>query len=154
MDNGHTGKAGVAVKNTRILGIALLVFGLLVCLISVGQAADEAQVEKSFAQFQKDWIKKLNTEGKYGEKSMRIEKSSGGDAPYTAAYDVVKEAKSYEIKKTEQPATPYIGKVQYEIMTCTAQGKTAEEAKRGPFACTPRSDITEIFRFTGSKWVY
>ena len=105
-------------------------------------------------QFQKDWIKKLNAEGKYGEKSMRIDKSLGGDAPYTATYDVVKEAKSYEIKKTVQPATPYIGKVQYEIVTCTAQGKTPEEAKRGPFACNPRSDITEIFRFTGSKWVY
>ena len=154
MDNGHTGKARVTVKNTRILGIGLLVLGLLACLISVGQAADEALAEKSFVQFQKDWIKKLNAEGKYGEKSMRIEKASGGEASYTATYDVVKEAKSYEIKKTDQPATPYIGKVQYEIVTCTARGKTAEEAKRGPFACTPRSDITEIFRFTGSKWVY
>ena len=141
-------------KNTRILGTGLLVLGLLACLISAGQAADEAQVEKSFVQFQKDWIKKLNAQGKYGEKSMRIDKASGGEAPYTATYDVVKEAKSYEIKKTDQPATPYIGKVQYEIVTCTAQGKTAEEAKRGPFACTPRSDITEIFRFTGSQWVY
>ena len=141
-------------KNTRILGIGLLVLGLLGCLLSVGQAADEALAEKSFVQFQKDWIKKLNTEGKYGEKSMRIDRASGGDAAYIATYDVVKEPKSYEIKKTEQKATPYIGKMQYEILTCTAQGKTAEEAKRGPFSCVPRSDITEIFRFTGSKWVY
>lgn len=142
-------------KNARIFWIALLVLGLLGCLVSIGQTADEAALaEKSFVQFQKDWIKKLNAEGKYGEKSMRVDKALGGDAPYTATYDVVKEAKSYEIKKTDQKATPYIGKVQYEIVTCRAQGKTAEEAKRGPFSCTPRSEITEIFRFTGSKWVY
>jgi len=142
------------VKNIRILGIGLFLLSFLACPIAVGHAADEAQVEKSFVVFQKDWIKKLNTEGKYGEKSVRVDKASGGGAPFTATYDVVKEAKSYEIKKTDQPASPYIGKVQYEIQTCTAQGKTAEEAKRGPFTCQPRSEVTEIFRFTGSKWVY
>ena len=45
MGDCHTGKAGVAAKNTKILAMALLVFGLLGCLISFGQAADEAQVE-------------------------------------------------------------------------------------------------------------
>jgi hypothetical protein len=147
-------KAGFAVKNIKILGIGLLVLGFLGCLCSVGQAMDEAQVEKSFVQFQQDWIKKLNTEGKYGEKNMQVEKASGGGAAFIARYDVVKEPKSHQIKKTDQKATPYIGTMQYEISTCTAQGNTAEEARRGPFACEPKSEVTEIFRFTGSKWVY
>lgn len=117
-------------------------------------AADEAQVEKSFLEFQKDWIKKLNTEGKYGEKSMRIEKSPGNGAAFLASYDVVKEPKASHVKKTDQKATPYIGTVQYEIWTCSSKGITQEEAKGGPFHCEPRSETTEIFRFTGSEWVY
>lgn len=40
-------------------------------------AEEEAVVEKSFVQFQKDWIKKLNTEGKYGEKKRAGRQSVG-----------------------------------------------------------------------------
>jgi len=115
---------------------------------------DEAQVEQSFLQFQKEWIKKLNTEGKYGEKSMRVEKAPGDGSQFAASYNAVKEASGSHIKKTDQAATPYIGSMHYEIWACTAAGKTPEEAKRGPFKCELQTDMTEIFRFTGSKWVY
>lgn len=141
-------------KINKTLWIALLVLGFLGTHTSPLPAADDAQVEKAFQDFQKEWIKKLNTEGKYGEKSMRVEKSAGDGAGYTATYDVVKEPKSSQVKKTEQKATPYIGTVQYEIWTCSATGKTSEEAKRGPFNCRPSRETTEIFRFTGSKWVF
>jgi hypothetical protein len=147
-------KVRFPVKNIKILGIGLLVLGFLGCVCSVGQAMDDEQVEKSFVQFQKDWIKKLNTEGKYGEKSMQVDKASGGGSQFIAKYDIVKEAKAYKIKKTDQKATPYIGTVQYEISTCSANGNTAEEARRGAFTCEPKSEITEIFRFSGSKWIY
>ncbi len=147
-------KARVAVNKIRFIGIGLLILGLVASLASVGLAADEVQAEKSFVQFQKDWMKKLNTEGNYGEKSMRVDKASGGDAAFIATYDAVKEPKSYEIKKTDQKVTPFVGKILYEIVTCAAQGKTAEEARRGPFTCEPKTEITEIFRFSGGKWVY
>jgi len=80
---GANGKAGFAVTNIKILGVGLLVLGFLGCVCSVAQAMDEAQVDQSFVQFQKDWIKKLNTEGKYGEKGMRVEKSRV-DGSFTA----------------------------------------------------------------------
>jgi hypothetical protein len=141
-------------KIIKSLWLGMLVLGLLGIQAAPLRAADDAQVEKAFQDFQKDWIKKLNTEGKYGEKSMRVEKSPGDGAGYTASYDVVKEPKASHVKKTEQKATPYIGTVQYEIWTCSSMGKTQEEARGGPFSCQPRGDTTEIFRFTGSKWVY
>ena len=150
--NGY-GKPGGTDKIMKILWIGLLFFSFLGIHPSLLQAADETQVEQSFAQFQKDWIKKLNTEGKYGEKSMRVEKTPG-DSLYTAKYDAVKEAAGSRIKKTDQAATPYIGIMHYEIYGCTATGKTAEEAKRGPFKCELKTDTTEIFRFDGSKWIY
>jgi hypothetical protein len=141
------------VRSLQSLWIGLVVLGLLGCISSFAYAMDEAQVEQSFVQFQKDWIKKLNTEGKYGEKSVRVEKTSG-DGSYTAKYDALKEAAGSRIKKTDQAATPYIGTMHYEIHGCTATGKTAEEAKRGPYKCELKGDTTEIFRFNGTKWMY
>lgn len=117
-------------------------------------AIDEAQVEKTFQEFQKDWIKKLNTGGMYGEKNVRVEKSARDDAEFIATYDVVKEPKASHIKKTNEKATPYIGTIQYEVWTCKSIGKTPEEAKGGPFTCEPHGETKEIFRFTGDKWVY
>ena len=147
-------ESGDTVKIIKTLWVGLLFWGLLGIHPSPLRAADEVEAEKTFLEFQKDWIKKLNTVGKYGEKNMRVEKSPGDGAAFIASYDVVKEPKSSHVKKTNQQATPYIGTLQYEIWTCSARGKTPEEAKRGPFSCEPRSETTEIFRFTGSKWVY
>jgi hypothetical protein len=147
-------ESGDTVKTIKTLWFGLLLLSLLGISASPLRAADAAQAEQSFLEFQKEWVKKLNTEGKYGERNMRIEKSSGGGAEFIASYDVVKEPKSYQVKKTDQKATPYIGTLQYEIWTCSAMGKTQEEAQKGPFSCQPRSETTEIFRFTGSKWVY
>ena len=140
-------------KNIKILWVGLIVLGFLGCVCSVAQAMDEAQVEQSFVQFQKDWIKKLNTEGKYGERGMRVEKSPT-DGSFTAKYDEVREAPGSRIKKTGKAASPYIGTMFYGIYGCTAVGKTAEEAKRGPFQCSLKTDTEEIFRFNGSKWLY
>ena len=50
------GKAGVAVKDMKILGLGLLLLGFLGGVCSVAQAMDEAQVEQRFVQFQKDWM--------------------------------------------------------------------------------------------------
>jgi len=141
------------VKNIKILWLGLLVLGFSGSVCSVAQAMDEARVEQTFVQFQKDWIKKLNTEGKYGEKGLRIEKSPI-DGSFTAKYDEIREAPGSHIKKVGQAATPYIGTMHYEIYGCSAAGKTAEEARQGPFNCVLHTDTNEIFRFNGTKWLY
>lgn len=146
-------RADDTVKKTKVLWLGLVVLGFLGCVCSVAQAMDEAQVEKSFVQFQKDWIKKLNTEGKYGQKGMRFEKSPI-DGSITAKYDEVREAPGSNIKKTGNAATPYVGTMHYEIYGCSASGKTSDEAKRGPFNCVLQGDTNEIFRFNGTKWLY
>jgi hypothetical protein len=147
------GKAGFAVKNIQNLWLGFLILAFLGCVCPVVQAMDEAQVEQSFAQFQKEWVKKLNTEGKYGEKTMKVEKSPYNDS-FTAKYNEIREAPGSKIKSTGQAATPYVGTMHYQIFGCTATGDTAEEAKRGPFNCVLQGDTNEIFRFNGTKWLY
>ena len=148
------GKAGFAMKSSRDLWFWLLVLGFLVFPCSVVSAAEDTQIESSFLAFQKSWIQKLNKEGRYGEKSMRVDRSPEDRSMFIARYDVVKEAGARRIKKTGQTACPYVGVMSYEVWSCTAKGKTQDEAKRGPFQCQPQSEITEIFRYAGGMWVY
>jgi hypothetical protein len=115
---------------------------------------DEAQIEQKFETFEKVWLKKLSDQGPYGEKSMKVEKGAGGGSLFAAKYDVIKERAGRYIQKTSQPATPYVGVLRYDIWTCSAFGKTPEEAKAGKFECELTSQNREIFRFTGSDWVY
>jgi hypothetical protein len=141
-------------KNSKRLLIIFVVAALLGCVCPLGFAMDEAQVQQKFDAFEKDWLKKLNQQGKYGEGSMRVEKGAGGGTLYVAKYEVIKERAGRFIQKTNQPATPYIGLMRYEIWTCSAFGKTPEEAKAGKFECELQSQVREIFRFTGTEWVY
>ena len=149
-----TGKAGFAMKSSKGAWVGLLVVGFLVCPYAFGYAADDTQVQSSFLAFQKTWIQKLNKEGRYGEKSMRVDRSAEDRSLFVARYDVVKEAGECRIKKTGQTTCPYVGVMRYEVWTCSAKGKTQDEAKRGPFDCQPQSEITEIFRYAGGMWVY
>jgi len=153
-DKTPTGKAGFAMKSSKSAWVWLLVFGFLVCPCSVVYAADDTQIEASFVAFQKTWIQKLNKEGRYGEKSMRVDRSAEDRSLFVARYDMVKESGEHRIKKTGQTACPYVGVLRYEVWTCTAKAKTHDEAKRGPWECQPQSEITEIFRYAGGMWVY
>jgi hypothetical protein len=149
-----TGKAGFAMKSSKSAWVWLLVLGVFVCPSALGYAADDTQIESSFLAFQKTWIQKLNKEGRYGEKSMRVDRHPQDRSLFEARYDMVKEPGPCRIKKTGQTACPYVGVMHYEVWTCTAKGKTHDEAKRGPFDCRPQSEITEIFRYAGGMWVY
>jgi hypothetical protein len=140
--------------SSKRVWIVLLTLAFLGCACSLGLAQDEAQVQQKFEAFEKVWIKKLNEQGKYGEARMRVEKGAGGGALYAARYEVIKERATRSIEKTNQPATPYIGVMRYEIWTCSAFGKTPEEAKAGKFECELQNHIREIFRYNGKEWLY
>lgn len=141
-------------KSSKSVWVWLLVSGFMVYFYIPGYAAEDMSVESSFSAFYKTWIQKLNKEARYGEKSMRVFRSPEDLSLFTARYDVVKETGARRIKKTGQTACPYVGVMHYEIWTCTAWGKTQDEARRGPFKCLPQSEITEIFRYTGDMWAY
>jgi hypothetical protein len=141
-------------KHLKRLWTVFLVFVFLGCACPLGFAMDEAQIQQKLEAFEKAWIKKLNEQGKYGQASMRVEKGAGGGTLVAARYDIIRERAGRYIQKTNQPKTPYIGVIRYEIWTCSAFGKTPEEAKAGKFECELQSHIREIFRFNGTEWVY
>lgn len=141
-------------KNSRRLLIVLVAAAWIGALCPPGIALDEAQIKQQFDAFQKAWLKGLSEQGPYGEKSMKVEKGAGGGALYAARYDILKERAGGVVRKTAQPATPYVGVMRYEVWTCSAFGKTEAEARAGKFECENTSQNREIFRFNGKEWVY
>lgn len=141
-------------KNSKRLLIMLLVAAFLGTFCPLGLAMDEAQIQKKFEAFEKTWLKKLSDQGPYGEKSMKVEKGAGGGTLFAAKYDIIKDRAGRYIQKTNKAATPYVGTIRYEVWTCSAFGKTAEEARAGKFECEVTSQFREIFRFNGTDWLY
>jgi hypothetical protein len=141
-------------KRSKRLLIVFMAAAWIGNLCPLGMAMDEAQIKQKFDAFQKTWLKNLSERGPYGEKNMKVEKGAGGGGLFVAKYDILKERAGGTIKKTSQPATPYIGVMRYEVWTCSAFGKTEAEARAGKFECENTSQNREIFRFDGKEWVY
>jgi len=114
-DKTPTGKAGFAMKSSKSAWVGLLVLGFLVCAYALGYAADDTQIESSFLAFQTTWIQKLNKEGRYGEKSMRVDRHPEDRSLFVAKYDMVKEPGPCRIKKTGQTACPYVGVMRFAL---------------------------------------
>ena len=134
--------------------VGLLLCGLFNSLPSFALALEDAEVEQAFVQFQHEWITKLNNHGKYGKGNIQIEQDPNNKGNYTASYFTLSDPIDYRIKKTAQKGSPYVGVLRYKKMICSSNGKTPEEASAGNFKCEHKQTVTEIFRFSGGKWVF
>jgi hypothetical protein len=142
-------------KVMKNLWICFVVCALLGCFsVEFARASEDAQAEESFVQFQKEWIQKLREHGKYGEEHAQVTEDGEKTGTYLAEYSVLTEPSSFEIKKTDVSASPYVGVIHYEKQTYSCRAKSPEEAKRGPYQLTKSSGVTEIFRYSKGKWLY
>jgi len=135
------------------LSIGMLVWGLVLSLPIYAAAIEDSDVEKAFVKFQQEWIEKLNQHGKYGKKHIEV-KEDKDHKGYIASYLELSDPFEYRIKKTGQKGSPYVGVMRYKRMEYSSTGKTREEASNGQFQCKRQLTVTEIFRFSGGKWVY
>ena len=116
-------------------------------------AMDDAEALKSFELFRTQWIQKLMKHGFYGRKHVKFVKSD--DEPVVrAVYKQLGPVKTTRIKKTSSAQCPYVGVLSYEELVFESTGPTREIARQGPFVCSRRVTITEIFRFSNGKWIY
>jgi len=136
------------------LSISLLVCGLIISFSSYALATEDSDVEKAFVKFQHEWIEKLNHHGKYGKKNVEVKEDQDHKGVYVASYLELSDPFEYRVKKTGQKGSPYVGVMRYKRMTYSSSGKTPEEASNGNFECKRQLTVTEIFRFSGGKWVY
>lgn len=143
-----------AMKKSNKCLLMLVLFGLMMGFSSFAVALEEADVEKEFVTFQHEWMQKLLRNGKYGRSNVQVKVDETQQGVYVASYSELSDPIDYRIKKTDQQGSPYVGVVKYKKIMYSSKGKTPEEATRGDFVCDRELIVTEIFRFSGGKWVY
>ena len=141
--------------NNYLKSMTLLVlFGIMLGFSSLALASEETDVEKEFVTFQREWMEKLVRNGKYGRSNVQVKADESQQGLYVASYAELSDPIEHRIKKTDQQGAPYIGVIKYKKMTYSSKGKSPEEASRGDYVCDKELIVTEIFRFSGGKWVY
>lgn len=59
-----------------------------------------------------------------------------------------------EVRRTDSKATPYVGIIRYAQKVMEKEGDTPQRLKDHPGVPTSEIQVTEIFRYTGGRWVY
>jgi len=136
----------------------VFLFVLLSLTLALGNsglalATDDATAARtSFVEFEKEWLKKVNVHGEYGQHNVKVEKDEQGR--YCARYRIIAPGEGSEVKPTGVKASPFVGVLHYEEQTFASHADTPEQAKQGPFENEKGILFTEIFRYSSGKWVF
>lgn len=118
---------------------------------AVSNANSEETVKKLFADFVADWMKKLEAINNANRAKLKIQAVDGG---YSCCYVHYGPDREFWIKRTDSPATPFVGFLRYSEKTLQKYGKTQEEVLQDVERVIAETPVTEIFRYSKGKWVY
>lgn len=117
----------------------------------VANAISEETVNKLFADFVADWMKKLEDINNANRAKLKIQAVDGG---FSCCYVHYGPEREFWIKRTDSPVTPFVGFLRYSEKTLQKYGKTQEEVLQNVERVIAETPVTEIFRYSKGKWVY
>jgi hypothetical protein len=110
------------------------------------RASDGDAVEKRFESFCKDW---MQTVSKFALKKMHCRKA---DLGFIAEYDGYSDNFTTKVKTADPVKKTYIGILTYSEVKFQHNGKTPDEAKKGPFEIMSQSPVKAIFMYRNGQW--
>lgn len=122
---------------------------VLLVLLMVTTAVRAEDPADSFPQFCDEWIEKLAARERDNVAHIKWEADGsivkGKYVGYTHEHTCV--------TKMGSQSTP-VGKISYREIKYEKLGATVEEAEQTPARPVEITEITEIFRYAGGKWIY
>ncbi len=129
-----------------------LAFGLLITPLLAPTTALAGESPAKFESFCDTWMQKLAQREEHNLSQAGAEKPDG---------EVVLEYTGYartpvrcEAKATGVPSNPYVGKLVYKELHYRRAGSSLKRALTSKPQLLGATQVMEIFRFDGSKWVY
>jgi hypothetical protein len=129
-----------------LLAALLLAGGAWAGPAAIAPGALRGQIERSFAQFSRNWMQELQTRA--ARARMRPSVRPGAGAPIFTYLGYGEDFRT-ELRATESSTAPYVGLLHYteNLYSCA----DARAARCGIASSTP---VTEIFRFLDGVWSY
>ncbi len=159
---------GVMAKRDQVLAAwRLLAAGAALGLLATAQPAHAApplvgappasarpgsEGDRSFAKFCDVWMGKLARRERDNLKSARPRNNGGTYVIEYIGYG--NRPLRCEAKATGKRANPFIGKMVYTEHQYRREGSTGAKARKGSAALVSATEVMEIFRFDGKRWVY
>lgn len=123
------------------------------------QAAADAQVPASispsahgFEDFCRTWMRKLAQREKRNLGTAQVRKQ--GDSVVLSYVGYAAEPRKCSARKSGVAGNPYVGKMVYLEYAYERHGKSRKAALSAEPKVVKRTEVLEIFRHDGSKWVY
>lgn len=131
------------------LGIWILLTGVLVALAP--QPA-QAGPEDTFSKFCSSWMAKLKAREQQNLKQASPKKDGGLFVVEYTGYSG--QPLRCEAKHSARTNRPPIGKLSYHELRYRGSGKTPAAALASTPSIVLQTEVLEIFRFDGLRWVY
>ena len=135
-----------------ILATVLLLLAAAFFQPALAEDTVPAGVATSFDKFTRSWMSRLEQVNQQNSRALKPEPAEGGRVRgrYTSyGPDYVR-----EIRPTGSKATPYVGIIRYPQKVVEKEGETLQKMKEHQGVPTSEIQVTEIFRYTGGRWVY
>jgi hypothetical protein len=129
---------------------ALLGLAIVVLCASAARAGDDV-VAARFESFCADWMKKL--EARERDNRAAIKWKAGADG-VEGEYVGYSHEHRCQLKPALGPGSTPIGKIIYTELVYRQAGKSTAEAMKVDPRAVDATEVTEIFRYSGGKWVY
>jgi hypothetical protein len=137
-------------KRALVLPRVLAAAGLLSFALSAAPAARADG--HAFERFCGEWMEKLAQRERDNVANLRMVQRDGRFVGEFVGYG--KAPVRCTAKPTGHRDNPYVGRLVYHEIRYRHAGPTASEARRNMAAEVTRTEVMEIFRFDGQRWVY
>jgi len=137
------------------LGLALFFTVLLLPVHRTPALAGEGvppAIQTSFENFSKGWMARLEQVNQQNNRALKPESAANGRV--VGRYICYGPDCLREVRGTESKATPYVGIIRYSQKTIEKEGDTTKNMREHTGVPTSEIQVTEIFRYTGGRWVY
>jgi hypothetical protein len=106
----------------------------------------------SFERFCSTWMGKLAERERFNLRNATARKS--GDRVVVEYVGYGKSPTRCEAKPSGVPSNPFVGKLVYQELRYERSGASKDGALTGQPRVLSSTEVMEIFRFDGSRWVY
>jgi hypothetical protein len=137
------------------LGAAALCAGMLASFVApVAYAGPGLTGPTSFERFCSTWMGKLAERERFNLKNAAAKARKDGNRVVVEYVGYGKSPTRCEAKPSGVPSNPFVGKLTYKELRYERAGSSKDGALSSQPRVLSTTEVMEIFRFDGSRWVY